>query len=88
MSVSLKIDRMLKQLAGDIDTVNINGSTIAECLSDLIRRFPDIEKKIYDNNGILIVMILHNGKAVYQKNLQNPVNDGDKLQLLIVMSGG
>ena len=88
MSVSLKIDRMLKQLADDKDTVNVNGSTIAECLSDLIKQFPDIEKKIYDKNGILMVMILHNGKAVYQKDLQNPVNDGDKLQLLIVMSGG
>jgi len=88
MSVSLKIDRMLKQLSGDKNLVDVNGSTIAECLGDLIRQFPDIENRIYDKNGILMVMILHNGKAVYQKDLQNPVNNGDKLQLLIVMSGG
>ena len=88
MSIKIKIGQALQQFTKNQETVEASGSTVGKCLDDLIRQFPDIKKWLFDKNGILLVVILLNGDAVYQKDLNRPVADGDELHLILIIGGG
>jgi len=80
--------QILRQFTEDRDTVEVSGSTVGECLDDLVRQFPETKKWLFDKNGILLVLILIDGEAVYQKGLNKPVVDGDELHLIRIVGGG
>ena len=88
MSIKIKISQILRQFTKNQDTVEVNGSTVGECLDDLIRQFPDTKKWLFDKNGILLALILTNGETVYQKDLNRSVADGDELSLVLIVGGG
>jgi len=88
MSIRIKMSQILRQFTEDQDTVEASGSTVGECLDDLVRQFPEIKKGLFDKNGILLVLILINGEAVYQKDLNKPVANGDELHLIRIVGGG
>ncbi len=90
MSVRIKISQILRQFTEDHDTVEVNGSTVGECLDDMIRQFPEVEKWLFDRNGILLVLVLINGETTVRQreDLKRPVADGDELHLIRVVGGG
>lgn len=88
MGIKIKLGEILRQFTENQDNVEVDGSTVGECLDNLTRQFPDIKKKLFDKNGILLVSILIDGETVYQKDLTRPVADGDKLHLILVVGGG
>jgi len=88
MTIKIKVSHILRQFTKDQDTVEVNGSTVGECLDDLARQFPDIKKWLFDKNGILLVLILTDGETIYQKDLNRPVADGDELHLILIVGGG
>jgi len=47
-------------------------------------------EKIFDKHGKLLkhVEIFINGKSAYPRELAAPVNDGDELSILMLLSGG
>ena len=88
MTIKIKVSQILRQFTKDRDTVEVNGSTVGECLDDLVRQFPDIKKWLFDKNGILLVLIFTDGETIYQKDLNRPVADGDELHLILIVGGG
>ena len=88
MSIKIKMSQILQQFTRNEDTVEISGSTVGECLDDLIRQFPDIKKWLFDKNGILVALIIINGETAYPKDLNRPVADGDELNLIRTVGGG
>ena len=88
MTIKIKLGQILRQFTKNQDTVEVNGSTVGECLDDLVRQFPDIKKWLFDRNGILLALILIDEETVYQKDLNRPVADGDELHLILIVGGG
>lgn len=88
MVVKIKIGQMLQQYTADRETVEIKGTTVSSCLDDLTKQYPEIKKWLFDRNGILMVLILLNGKIVPQKALNKHVTDGDELELTFLVGGG
>jgi len=88
MAVTFKFDKILQQFTDHEPELEVIGSTVDDCLNDLIDKLPDIKDKVFDKNGVLRVMILLNGQVVYQKDLMRTVADGDRLQLITAISGG
>ena len=80
----------LQQFTHNQEVVNVNGDTVGECLSDLVKQFPGIEQGIFDKPGQLLnyVYFLVNGKATYPTSLAMPVNDGDELTIALLLAGG
>ena len=90
MSVKIGIPSYLQSFTRNLETVEVNGSTVGECLGYLIKQFPDVEKKLFDKNGKLLdyVGIYINGEDAYPDELSRPVQDGDELFILYIIGGG
>ena len=90
MSIKVAIPSYLQSFAGNLEAVEVNGSTIGGCLGHLVKQFPGIEKMLFDKDGKLLsyVGIYINGEDTYPDGLVKPVKDGDELYILYIIGGG
>ena len=94
MSIKINIPSYLQFLTNNREAVEVNGSTVGECLRELTRQFPDVKKMLFNKNGELhnhllnYVAVSVNGEDVYAGELAKPVKDGDELNIIYIISGG
>jgi molybdopterin synthase sulfur carrier subunit len=91
MSVKVNISYPhLQQFTDNKDVVEVNGSTVGECLDHLVSQFPGIEKGLFNEHGQLLnyVYFFINGEAAYPTDLAMPVKDGDELVIALMLAGG
>ncbi len=90
MSIKINIHPILYHFTNDQDVVEVNGSTVGECLEQLAARFPEIRQGLFDKDGKLLnyVDIYVNGDSAYPEELAKPVKDGDELHTVLTISGG
>ena len=70
--------------------LEVDGSTVGECIKAILKQYPAMEKKMFDKNGKLkgYVEILVNGQGVGTNELAYAVKDGDTMAVLVFLSGG
>lgn len=90
MSVEVEISSILARYTNNKLSIQVEGSTVGECLHDLVRQFPDLRKLILDKQGNLIHSydVFVNGESAYPKEMTKPVKDGDKLNVVLLIHGG
>lgn len=88
MSIKVKIGKSLQHYVDNLETVVVQGKTVGECLDDLMSRYPEIKKYLFDRNGILMVMVILNGTMLLEKELTKKVSDGDEFDLIQIVGGG
>ena len=90
MGITVNIPQFLQHLANDVTVINSSGSTVGECLKDLVRNFPQLEPLLFNKNGELLnyLEIFINGETAYPDELSKPVVDGDTIQIVNVIVGG
>ena len=91
MSVTINIPSNFRHYANGREVVEVYGSTVGQCLNNLIRQFPSIETGIFDKNGNLFnyIDVYVNLKSSYPEEMSKPVKDGDELHIsLFAIAGG
>ncbi len=90
MGIKIKIHPILHQYTNNQEIAEVNGNTVGECLNDLIKQFPRVEKGLFDKNGKLLsyVDVYVNKESAYPEELNKPVKDGDELYIVIIIGGG
>ena len=90
MSIKVDIPSSLQHLTNDVEVAEVNGSTVGECLEDLVKQFPDMKQYLFDKNGKLDMFgdIYVNGEKFYPEGLAKPVKDGDELFISNIVAGG
>jgi molybdopterin converting factor small subunit len=90
VSVKVNIHQNLRHLSDDQGTVEVNGNTVGECLNDLINQYPDLRGYIFDKGNRLLnyVDVYVNLESSYPLELARPVNDGDELDITLIIAGG
>ncbi len=90
MSIKINIHPILYHFTNDQDVVEVNGSTVGECLEQLAAQFPEIRQGLFDKDGKMLnyVDIYVNGDSAYPEELAKPVKDGDELHIVLAISGG
>jgi molybdopterin converting factor small subunit len=90
VSVKINIHPFLSQHTNNQDVVEVNGSTVGQCLQQLVARFPELRQWLFEKNGKLnrLVEIYVNMESSYPEELAKPVKDGDELHIIIIISGG
>ena len=90
MSVRVKMHPILIRSTGDQTVAEVQGSTVGQCLDDLVKQFPQIKSRLFDKTGKLLnyVDIYVNQESAYPEELAKPVKDGDELQITIIIAGG
>ncbi len=90
MSIKVHIHKTHRQFTNGLEVVEVNGSTVGECLDHLVRQFPGIEKEIFEKNRKLrnIVEIYINMESAYPDELAKAVKDGDEIFVTFMLAGG
>ena len=90
VSVEIQIPQFLQHVVNGVKVVNVNGSTIGECLNDLVTQFPHLRALLFKKNGELQkhLDVYVNGESAYPDELVKPVNPGDKLHIVNIIVGG
>lgn len=90
MSIRVNIHQNLRHLTNDLSVIEVNGGTVGECLTDLIRQFPQLRKYVFDKDNKLrnYVEIYVNLESSYPEELAQPVNPGDELDITLILAGG
>ena len=89
MSIRVKLPPILQQLGG-IETCEVTGHTVGECLKSLEMQFPDIKEYLFDRQGRLLRIfgIYLNSEGIYPVELDTPVQDNDEIIILNFITGG
>ena len=90
MSIKININPSFYHLTDNKGTVEVNGTTVGQCLNHLVKQFPGIEKAVFDKKGNLLnyIDIYVNQESAYPEELAKPVKDGDELYIIITLAGG
>jgi len=90
MGLKIVIPSYLQSFTNTMETAEVKGSTVGECLDNLTKQFPSIEKMLFAKNGKLLnyVGIYINGEDTYLDELVKPVRDGDELHIQYIIGGG
>lgn len=87
----VKLPVALRRHAGGAAQLELPGATVAECLEELERRFPDLSQELRDETGRLLaeVNLYINGEDLrYRLSLDTPLQPGDELTILLPVAGG
>jgi molybdopterin converting factor small subunit len=90
MSVEVELSSVFgRYTKGNLNT-SVEGKTVRECLHDLVRQFPRLKRVLLDREGNLMHSYDYfiNGQSVYPKDMNAPLKDSDKLNVLYVIHGG
>ena len=90
MSVKINIHPTLYHFTNEQDIVEVNGSTVGQCLEQLVAQFPAIRTGLFGKDGKLLnyVDIYVNGESAYPEELAKTVKDGDELHIVLIIAGG
>ena len=88
--VEINIPSFLRQFTESASRDYVSGSTIGECLTALVGRFPRLKPRLFRAEGKLSgdLNIFLNGVRVNPDELSWPVEEGDKVHIAHVIVGG
>ena len=90
MSVNVEISSVFGMYTDGVLNMKVEGKTVRECLHDLVRQYPDLKRMLLNKDGNLMHSydFFINGESVYPKDMNLPLKDGDKLNVVYVIHGG
>jgi len=90
MSVEIDVSSFLKKYTKGRQLVSVAGSTVGQCLDDLVKQFPGIKQGLFEKNGKLHseIDVYVNGESANPGVLTKPVKDADKLHIIFLIGGG
>jgi len=90
MAVRVKISFHLRRFTDGQEFVQVIGHTPLECLHDVESQFPGMKRYIYDKHGDLRpqLQFFVNGQIIFADKLNDPLENGDELFILLAIGGG
>ena len=91
-NVKIRIPQVQRKITNNQSIVDVAGKTVAEAIDDLIKQFPELEKRIKNVEGEInkfLIIALNNEDIRYNdKQLQAEEKDGDEISLIPMAAGG
>ncbi len=88
MVVKINIPSHLAQFVDNQKSIEVEGVTVRDSLLSLALKYPSMMYEVFDINGDLAVIILHQDDPVDDSALNTPVKDGDTIELFPIIIGG
>ncbi len=90
MPVTVWLHAYLRRDTGGQNKVETRGNTVGECLDDLVRQFPGVRDRLFDERGRLFefYMVHVNSDSKRIEELDTPVKDGDEIHLIPIIVAG
>jgi len=87
----IHIPTPLRQYTAKLPVVEVKAGTVAEALSDLTVKHPDLRRHLYTEDGKLrsfVNVYLNDDDVRYLGGVDAPVTNGDEITLLPAVAGG
>ncbi len=90
MSVKLYIHKTHRQHTAGLETIEVDGGTVGDCLEALVNQYPGMGSILFKGAGKLnnLIEIYLNMESAYPDELKKPVQDGDEIHITLLLSGG
>jgi len=90
MSIKVHLYSSLRSYADNRSIVEVNGTTVGECLDDLVQQYPSIAPILFDETGKSLdkVFVSINLESTYREKMDAPVEENDDLYLILIVAGG
>ena len=90
MSISIYLHKVYQQYCSGKEIIDVEGTTISECLLNMAEKYPDVRKAIFTGKDTLhpLVEVYLNSSSAYPDALKKKVKDGDKIHLIHTLAGG
>ena len=90
MSIKVNIHKTHRQFTNGLAVVQVEGSTVRDCLGHLVNQFPGMKEALFDGKGKLqrVIEVYVNMESAYPDELGKQVTDGDEIHLILMLAGG
>ncbi len=91
MPIPVSIPTPLRPLTDNLDTVEVDGASVAELLSALETKYPGIGERLLDPQGNVrrFVNIYVNGEDIrFLQDKETPVKAGEEVSIVPAIAGG
>ena len=87
----IHIPTPLRQYVGKQSTVDVKASTVAEAMTELVAKHPDLRRHLYTEDGKLrafVNLYLNDEDIRYLQKEATAVKDGDNISIVPSIAGG
>jgi molybdopterin synthase sulfur carrier subunit len=86
----VKLPPILQEFSGGIETIEVSGRTVSECLEKLEAQFPGMRESLLDRQGKLLRVfgIYLNADGLHPVEMDTQLQDGDEIVILNFLMGG
>jgi molybdopterin converting factor small subunit len=89
VSIEISLHKTHRRYTDGKEIIEVEGKTVGECLHDLVKNYPALDKEIFKTGKLnSVIEVYLNGASAYPDELAQPVKDGDKINLVYMLSGG
>jgi molybdopterin converting factor small subunit len=90
MMVKVIIAETFQSATGGIESVEVEGKTIGQCLKEAVQKYPGLQKLWFKSENQLAhyILVLINGENTSQNKLSRKIKDGDEIYPMLIIGGG
>src|SRR5262250_1568702 len=91
MALRVLLPTALRHLVGNQDEVELTGRNIAELMSGLVQKYPELKKHIFNEEGRLrnfVNVYVNDDDVRYLQEDKTPVKEGDVVSIVPSIAGG
>jgi molybdopterin synthase sulfur carrier subunit len=91
MPIPVSIPTPLRALTNNLDTVEVDGASVAELITALDKQYPGIGERLLDAQGNLrrFVNVYVNGEDIrFLQDKETAVKQGDEVSIVPAIAGG
>ena len=91
MQVLVQLPNVLAKQTGGRRTMEVNGNTVGEVVTELVRHFPTLEPRLRDKDGKpyeFVTFYLNNEDIRLAGGFDKAIAEGDELTIVPAVAGG
>jgi molybdopterin synthase sulfur carrier subunit len=91
MPVTFSLPTVLARLTDGQATLEANGATVGEVVTEIADRYPQLAPRLKDENGgayPFVAFYLNDQDTRFLGGLEAPVHEGDEITVVVAISGG
>ena len=88
MDINIRLNHAFQPYANNLESVEVRGSTVKDCLNNLIKLFPVFKDILFAADGSLSALVLLNGETIVPKDLNRSITERSELLLTPMIQGG
>ena len=89
MSIKLRAHPFLRRFLNNEEEVQVNGTTVGECIDDLNKKYPGFKDQLVHTGKLRDIFEIYvNNTSAYPDELSKTVKDGDMISIITYIAGG